>query len=100
MKQYWVAKNGSITLFDFKITLYEDAEDFICKKWGFCQWGELCSFKDIRGEDLEEEEEKPDIVFHCESCKKPIVRDSEDHDFSKCHEEKWYCVDCPCEEEE
>ena len=50
-----------------------------------------------------EEEEKPDIVFHCESCKKAIVRDSEDHDFSKCHEdhdEKWYCADCPCEEEE
>jgi hypothetical protein len=46
------------------------------------------------------EEEECDIVFHCESCKKAIVRDSEDHDFSKCHEEKWYCVDCPCEEEE
>ena len=56
--------------------------------------------KKSNDEDEEEEEEKPDIVFHCESCKKPIVRDSEDHDFSKCHEEKWYCVDCPCEEEE
>jgi hypothetical protein len=48
-----------------------------------------------------EEEEEEDIVFHCESCKKAIVRDSEDHDFSKCDmEDKWYCVDCPCEEEE
>tara|TARA_R110000751_G_scaffold20203_1_gene59515 strand:- start:3019 stop:3423 length:405 start_codon:yes stop_codon:yes gene_type:complete len=52
-------------------------------------------------EDLDfEEEEECDIVFHCESCKKAIVRDSEDHDFSKCHEEKWYCVDCPCEEKD
>jgi len=47
----------------------------------------------------DEEKECDDIVFHCESCKKAMVRDSEDHDFSNCHEEKWYCVDCPCEEE-
>ena len=55
------------------------------------------------GENLveeEEDEEEDDIVFHCESCNKAIVRDSEDHDFSKCYEDKWYCVDCPCEEEE
>ena len=51
-----------------------------------------------------EEEEEDDIVFYCDSCKKGIVRDSEDHDFSKSlskkPEEKWYCVDCHCEEEE
>jgi hypothetical protein len=53
------------------------------------------------GENLVYPEEEEDIVFHCESCKKAIVRDSEDHDFSKCDmEDKWYCVDCPCEEEE
>ena len=55
MKQYWVAKNGSITLFDFKI-INEEVEDFILEKWGNCEWGELCSFKDMRGEDFEEED--------------------------------------------
>jgi len=63
-------------------------------------WEDVAGYFSCCESDEEEEEEKPDIVFHCESCKKPIVRDSEDHDFSKCHEEKWYCVDCPCEEEE
>jgi hypothetical protein len=56
MKQYWVASNGSITLFDFKL-INKDVEDFICEKWGDCEWGELSSFTDMRGEDYEEEED-------------------------------------------
>ena len=63
-------------------------DEYACSHCGLCE------------KNCVESEKECDIVFHCESCKKAIVRDSEDHDFSKCHEEKWYCVDCPCEEEE
>jgi len=47
-------------------------------------------------------EQEKDIVFCCKNCDKQIVRDSEDHDFSKCDEtgEDWYCVDCPVPEED
>lgn len=36
------------------------------------------------------------IAFNCEGCDTPIVRDSEEHDNSKCDDEgeKWYCEDC------
>jgi hypothetical protein len=53
--------------------------------------------------DEEDVEEEVDIVFNCESCKKPIVRDSFEHDHSKFHEDdedKWYCVDCPLPDED
>ena len=71
-------------------------DEYACSHCGLCEQNCVKSEK----EEKEEKEDEEDIVFHCESCKKAIVRDSEDHDFSKCHEEKWYCVDCPCEEEE
>ena len=37
-----------------------------------------------------------DIVFKCDACCKPIVRDSRDHDDCICDEngERWWCVDC------
>jgi hypothetical protein len=43
-----------------------------------------------------------DIVFCCTNCDKQIIRNSEDHDYSKCDEteEYWYCVDCPIPDEE
>jgi len=56
-----------------------------------------------RKEEEEEEEEEEDIVFCCTGCDKQIIRNSEDHDFSKFdpeNEDNWYCVSCPVPEEE
>ena len=41
-------------------------------------------------------EEKEDIVFCCKNCDKQIVRESEEHENSKCDNtgENWYCQDC------
>jgi len=39
-----------------------------------------------------------DIAFICFTCKKHIIRNSEDHDHSKCdpyEEDNWYCPSCP-----
>ena len=99
MKQYWVAKNGSITLFDFKI-INEEVEDFILEKWGNCEWGELCSFKDMRGEDFEEEDssseeedsssedETKDDFAECCRC------GEEDEGDGKQVDGEYWCVDC------
>jgi len=45
-----------------------------------------------------EPEPEPEIAFNCFTCKKPIIRNSEDHDHSKCdpyEEDNWYCPHCP-----
>jgi hypothetical protein len=52
---------------------------------------------------VEYEDEEPDIVFCCTGCDKQIIRNSEDHDFSKFdpeNEDNWYCVSCPVPEDE
>tara|TARA_Y100000401_G_C8228397_1_gene176886 strand:+ start:45 stop:662 length:618 start_codon:yes stop_codon:yes gene_type:complete len=44
----------------------------------------------------EEEQEDYDIVFHCASCSRPIIRNSLDHDFATCdNDDNWFCVNCP-----
>jgi len=60
-------------------------------------------FNEDDDDSEEEEEDKPiDIAFYCEGCDTPIIRDSEEHDNSKCDDEgkKWYCEDCEVPEEE
>ena len=42
-----------------------------------------------------------EIAFFCKSCNYPIVRDSYDHDNSKCNNnEDWYCENCYVSDEE
>ena len=53
-------------------------------------------------ESYEEEEDKIDIAFRCNSCSKEVIRDSEEHDHSKCgiDDNLWYCSECDVPEEE
>ena len=55
-------------------------------------WRENC---DLASKPTELEE-KEDIVFCCKNCDKQIVRESEEHENSKCDNtgENWYCQDC------
>lgn len=57
-------------------------------------------------EVFDESSEEEEIVFHCTTCKKAIIRNSQEHDFAKFDEndeDKWYCWECPlpeaCDEE-
>ena len=50
-----------------------------------------------------EEVKQIDVVFSCCGCGINIIRDSEEHDF--CHvdpddEDRWFCGDCKCENDE
>lgn len=62
--------------------------------------------KVVDGEWVDDKEENDDdsdnIAFNCEGCDTPIIRDSEEHDNSKCDDEgeKWYCEDCEVPDEE
>ena len=52
---------------------------------------------------IEYSDEEDDVVFHCFTCKTPVIRDSETHDYSKCDpyaEDNWYCPECPVPDSE
>jgi RNase P subunit RPR2 len=60
--------------------------------------GTFCRCKDT---PLEEHgvAEQDDIVFNCFKCDTPIIRNSNEHDESRCEEDdNWYCPDCGFEE--
>lgn len=74
--------------------VYFDAKDALTK----CPNPTAVAFKKHWEESETDDEEVADIAFICFTCKKHIIRNSEDHDHSKCdpyEEDNWYCPYCP-----
>lgn len=83
------------------------AETYKQNGWGICMIDNLCSscrtdehYKPKPTKKIKFIKTKPDIVFSCYNCDKYVIRDSVEHDHSKCDEtgEIWFCDECDVQE--